>query len=97
MLEKASHKLHDIQGHGAPPVAFRFFILEENLVIFHLEDTAVGDSDFEDVWREVFQTVRAYSYCLRVDNPVLVPDLFRDKEIKIALSHFISELSLEDL
>jgi hypothetical protein len=85
MLEKASHKLHDIQGHGAPPVAFRFFILEENLVIFHLEDTAVGDSDFEDVWREVFQTVRAYSYCLR------------DKEIKIALSHFISELSLEDL
>jgi len=51
MLEKAPvcvrtrtgrpHKLHDIQGHGPPPVALGLFICEKDLMVRDFHDAAV--------------------------------------------------------
>ena len=96
MLEKAADKLHDIKGHGAPPVAVVLFVFEKDLSIFDLDDAGVGDSDFEDIGCKILQAVGRCAYGLRVDNPVLVPGILRDKKSEIGFNHLITELGLED-
>jgi len=41
VLKKTADKFNDIQGHGAPPVAFIFTVFEKDPSIFDFYDAAV--------------------------------------------------------
>jgi len=55
MLEESVDKLQDIEVHGARAATSLLFVAEVNLAVFYFDDTAVGDSDAEDVRGQVFQ------------------------------------------
>ena len=59
VLEKAADELEDVEGHGSPPVAVGLLVAEEDGIVFHLQDSTIGDGDPEDIGGEVLDGVRA--------------------------------------
>ena len=96
VLKKAAQKFHDIQGHGAPPVAFIFTVFEKDFSIFDFNDPAIRNSHFKHIGSEVFDTVFAGTDGLAVNDPLLIPDIGRDFVIKSVLFHNVAEFGLED-
>ena len=76
VLKKTAHKFHDIQGHGAPPVAVRFSVTEPHRAIFNLDDAAVRDGHLEYVRRQIPDRLLAVAHSLTVDNEVLLPHVW---------------------
>ena len=73
-----------------------FGVAEENGIVFHFEDAAIGDSHFEDIRGEVFQAGFRRTDGLGVDVPVKLPDFRRDLIEETGLFYGITELGLED-
>ncbi len=96
MLQKPMQKRHDLQRHGAPPVAALFFILEKDASILAFDDAAVGDGDFKDVWSQVLDALCTGTDHPTVDHPGLLPDVWADAGSKPIFLHCIPELGLED-
>ena len=59
MLEEPADELEGTESHGSPSVAVGLLVAEEYGIVFHLQDSAVGDGDAEDIGGEVLDGVRA--------------------------------------
>lgn len=73
-----------------------FGVLEEDGVVFHLDDAAIGDSHLEDIRGEVFEACFRGTHGLGVDVPVKLPNFRRDLIEEAGFFHDIAELGLED-
>ena len=69
MPKEASDELCDVERHGARAVSVRFFVLEDQGVIFELDDSANGDRDLEHVACEVFDNRNSVANGLAADVP----------------------------
>ena len=96
MLEEPADELEGTESHGSPSVAVGLLVAVEYGIVFHLQDSAVGDGDAEDIGGEVLDGVRAISHGLGVDDPGHVPDLGADLAQEPCLFHFIPELDSEE-
>ncbi len=96
MLQEAAHKLHDLQVDGAPAVGFIFAVFEKDFSVFDFDDATVGDGDFKDIGRQIFDAVLAGRCGLTVNDPVLIPDIGGDLVIKLADFHHVAEFGFED-
>jgi len=96
MLEEPADELEGTESHGSPSVAVGLLVAEEYGIVFHLQDSAVGDGDAEDIGGEVLDRVRAVSHGLGVDDPGHVPKLGADLAQEPCLFHLIPELDSEE-
>ena len=96
MLKETADKFHGIEGHSPQPVTMGFGVVEEDGVVFHLDDAVIGDSHLEDIRGEVFQACLTGTDGLRVDIPVDLPDLRRDLIEETGFFHGLFELGLID-
>jgi len=97
MLQEASHKLHGIESHGAPPVAVGLSIAEGDTVVFDFDDAVIGESHFEDIGSQILDAGLALTHCLAIDVPFLLPDVGRDAIEEPGLYHLVPEFGSEDL
>ena len=96
MLQEATDELDNIEGQDSRSFTVGLAVANEDGAVLDVDDTRVGDSDFENVGSQVFEASFAGRYRLRVDVPVDVPDISRDSIQEFCLLHQIAELGLED-
>jgi hypothetical protein len=94
MQDKASQKLHRVQGHGAELMAvFRVFPAEGHLAVFQGDEPLVGDSNTMRVARQILQDMlRGRQRLFGIDHPLsrvergqkLVPALRRGQRLASA-------------
>ena len=73
-----------------------FGVAEENGVVFHFDDPAIGDSHFEDIRGKGFEAGFGGTDGLRVDVPVKLPYFRRDLIEEPDFFHGLAELGLKD-
>ncbi len=78
MLEEAAYKLKDVKAGGAWTGTSWFSVGEGDDAILQADDAPVGDSDFEDIGRQVCEGGGAMGSGLAVDVPWSVPDVWID-------------------
>jgi hypothetical protein len=76
--ERASDKLPDRQGPGAPALAMQFLIAKEHLAVLDLNDATGGDGHLEALGGEVLDGGLPLAHRLAVDMPVDRAELGRD-------------------
>ena len=64
MLEEPANELEGSESHGSPSVAVGLFVSEEYGMVFHIQDSVVGDGDAKDIGGEVLDGVRTISHSL---------------------------------
>jgi hypothetical protein len=96
MLEEAPDELHDIQGEDSVAVTVRFAVANEDSAASDPDDARIGESDFEDVRGEIFETSLAWAHGLAVDVPLALPDLRGDLVEEPIFFHRIAELGFKD-
>jgi hypothetical protein len=72
-------------------------IVEGDLVVFELDQTAVADGDSKDVGCEILEGSAAVADRFAVDNPVLLPDGGGDIVGEAGFLKGMLEFGLEDL
>ena len=96
MLQEATDEFHDFEGKNSGAFTVRFAVANEHGTVLDVDDTRVGDGDFEDVGGQVFEASFAGGYCLGIDIAVDVPDSGGDLIEELSLFHQIAELGFED-
>ena len=69
MLEEAAHKLKDVKAGGVRTGTAWFSVGEGDDALLQADDAPVGDGDFEDVGRQVFEGSGAIGSSLAVHVP----------------------------
>ena len=70
-------------------------VFKSDRVILEVDDAFIGKSDAVDIRSEVFESVFAVGDLFRVDDPILIPNLFGDFVKERGFLEFISEFSAE--
>jgi len=96
VLQETADELQGIEGHSPQPAAPGFGVSEEDGVVFHLDDAAIGDRHLEDIRGEVMEASFGRAYRLGVDIPIDLPDFRGDLIQEAGVSHDLPELGLED-
>ena len=78
MLEEPAEKFDGIELGNTLPGTSRFTIRKGHDAVLEGDDTAIGDSDPEDIGGEVFKGGGAVGIGLTMDIPGDVPDLWID-------------------
>ena len=92
MLEEATDELQGVQGHGALTVAVGFAVAAGDLIVFDLDDAAVGNGHLKDLGGQVLDGALAGPDGLTVDVPLHGPDLGGDLPEQAGLGQEITEL-----
>jgi hypothetical protein len=96
VLEEAAQKLLCGKAHGLPSELAAVLIAEEDLFICDGQDAVVGNGDAVDVAGEITQDLaRVLESGPAMDNPVLLPDGFREDRLGQGLSGQLDELGPE--
>ena len=96
MLQEAADEFHDIESENSRSFTVGLAVANEHGAVMEGNDARVGDGDFEDVGREIFETSLAGGDGLGVDVPIDVPDIGRGLIEQLGLFHQIAELGSED-
>ena len=96
VLGTGRDEFHDFEGKDSGALAVRFAITNEHRAVLDVDDTRVGDGDFEDVGSQVFEASFTGGYRLAVDVPVDVPDIGGDLIEQLGLFDQIAELGSKD-